>query len=308
VSDLPLHGRRILVTRATHQAGKLSEALRALGAVPVEVPVLKIVPPASYDPLDQALRHLDQYDWLILTSSNTVRVLADRAAAIGVKIPGPHAFKVAAVGEATAKAAGDLGFLITFVPVSYVSESLIEGLLEHVRATSGAPPNQLLSHAFDLESRLVTGHDFSRADSTPQDEGALAPAEALAGQKILIARAAIARDVIPDALRATGAHVDVVDAYRNILPESAPERLRQALDAGLDAATFTSSSSVTHLAEAAHKAGVEFPFPGVPAISIGPITSQTLREHNWPPAAEAIPSDVPGLVTAVANLFSQRSS
>ena len=116
-------------------------------------------------------------------------------------------------------------------------------------------------------------------------------------------RAAVARDVIPEALRAAGAEVEVVEAYRNVLPEAAPERLRRALAEGLDAATFTSSSSATHLAEAARMAGVAWPFAGVPAVSIGPITSQTLRNLGWPPAAEASPSDIPGLIAAVERIL-----
>ena len=59
MNRLPLAGSRILVTRAAHQAGKLSERLRALGAEPVEVPVLEIQPPAGYDAIDLALRRLD---------------------------------------------------------------------------------------------------------------------------------------------------------------------------------------------------------------------------------------------------------
>jgi len=51
-----------LVTRALHQAGKLSDGLRALGAEPVEVPVLEIRPPANFEPLDEALRKLDCFD------------------------------------------------------------------------------------------------------------------------------------------------------------------------------------------------------------------------------------------------------
>jgi uroporphyrinogen-III synthase len=131
-------------------------------------------------------------------------------------------------------------------------------------------------------------------------EGMLARA---AGQRILLARATVARDVIPDALRAVGAEVDVVDAYRNAMPKAAPEQLRQALAEGLDAATFTSSSSATHLAEAARLAGVTWPLTGVPAVSIGPVTSQTLRELGWPPAAEANPSNIPGLIIAVERVL-----
>jgi uroporphyrinogen-III synthase/uroporphyrinogen III methyltransferase/synthase len=252
VSSLPLAGRRILVTRAVHQAGKLSEGLRALGAVPVEVPVLEIRPPADLEPLDRALSQFDTYDWLILTSANTVKALAERAAALGAGLIQPASMKVAAVGEGTAAAAQKASLAVTFVPASYVAESLVEEL------TRQAPC-----------------------------------------QRILLARAAVARDVIPDALRQAGAAVDVVDAYQNLLPEAAPELLRRALTVGIDAATFTSSSSATHLAEAARQAGVAWPLAGVPAVSIGPITSQTLRDLGWEPVMEANPFDIPGLIAAV---------
>jgi uroporphyrinogen-III synthase len=72
---------------------------------------------------------------------------------------------------------------------------------------------------------------------------------------------------------------------------------------GIDVATFTSSSSVTHLAEAARLAGVAWPFVGVPAASIGPVTSQTLRDLGWEPAVEANPHDIPGLISAVVQVI-----
>ena len=254
--SLPLAGRRVLVTRAAHQAGRLSDGLRELGAEPVEVPVLEIQPPESFERLDQALCHLNTYDWLILTSANTVRALVERAAELGFPLAAASPKQVAAVGEATAEAARRAGLAVTFVPESYVAESLVDGLLRQV-----------------------------------------------AGQKILLAKAEIVRDVIPKALRAAGATVDVADAYRNVVPRAAPALLRQALEQGIDASTFTSSSSATHLSEAARAAGISFPFVGVPAVSIGPITSQTLRELGWEPAAEANPSDIPGLIAAVATLL-----
>jgi uroporphyrinogen-III synthase/uroporphyrinogen III methyltransferase/synthase len=259
VNPLPLAGRRVLVTRALHQAGKLSDGLRALGAEPVEVPVLEIRPPASFEPLDAALRQLDGYDWLILTSANAAKALAERAAALGVELGQPARLKVAAVGEATAAAVRKAGLQVTYMPEAYVAESLVEGL----RARAAA-------------------------------------------MKILVVRAAVARDVIPDALQAAGAEVEVVDAYQNLLPETASEQLRRAVAEGLDAATFTSSSSAIHLAEATRRAGLAWPLEAVLAISIGPITSQTLRELGWPPAAEAEPFDIPGLIAAVADLLGRR--
>ena len=249
-------GRRVLVTRAVHQASKLSDGLRALGVEPVEVPVLEIRPPESYDPLDHALRQLDRYDWMILTSANTVRAMTLRAAQLELSLVQPTHLKLAAVGEGTAAAAQKAGWRVDFLPEKYVAESLLKGL----------------------------------------------PGE-MDGKRILLARAAVARDVIPDALSATGATVNVVDAYQNVFPEKAPKQLRRALADGIDAATFTSSSSATHLADAAARAGLAFPFEGVKAVSIGPITSQTLRELGWEPASEADPSDILGLVVAVARVL-----
>jgi uroporphyrinogen-III synthase/uroporphyrinogen III methyltransferase/synthase len=250
--ELPLEGRRVLVTRAAHQAGKLSEGLLAVGAIPVEVPVLEIAPPSSFEPLDNALRNLSRFAWIIFTSANTVRALASRLPGVGLHAIASRDLRVAAVGSTTASAAREAGWDVAVTPESYVAESLVVALENEIK-----------------------------------------------GKRVLLARAAVARDVIPDALRAAGAIVDVVDAYRNVLPEGAPETLRRALESGLDAATFTSSSSVTHLAEAAKAAQMEFPFADVPAVSIGPITSGTLREMGWEPAAEAYPHDVPGLVAAV---------
>jgi len=251
-----LEGKRILVTRAAHQAGKLSEGLRALGAEPVEVPVLEIQPPESFAPLEAALRNLSRYDWLVLTSANAANVIGFRASLEGLRLTRQSDLKVAAVGAATAAAAEKIGLKVDLIPESYVAEGLVNAL-----------------------------------------------AQQIAGLRILLARAAVARDVIPDALRAAGAVVDVVDAYRNVMPEAAPKLLRTALEKRIDAATFTSSSSVTHLADAARAAGIAFPFAGVHAISIGPITSQTLRELGWEPAGEASVSDIRGLIAIVQFLL-----
>jgi len=252
MAALPLAGKRVLVTRAAHQAGKLSEGLRTLGAEPVEVPVLEIRPPESYDALDAALMWIDSYDWLVFTSANSVAALQVRAMELGVSLRNRRP-RIAAVGRATSEALEKQAHLkVSLTPGEYVAESLV-------------------------------------AELAPQ----------AAGCRVLIVRAAIARDVIPGALRAAGAKVEVVEAYRNVMPESAPWLLRSALEKGIDAATFTSSSSVTHLADAARAAGIAFPFAGVAAISIGPITSQSLREHGWEPKAEASVSDIQGLLQAV---------
>lgn len=256
----------MLITRAAHQAGKLSDGLRSLGAEPVEVPMLEVCPPESLAPLDSALRRLNEYDWLILTSANTVRVLSVRAAEQGIDLAHRATGKVAAIGPATADAARKAGFRVAVVPEAYVAESLVSELTDKIAA--GTP--------------------------------------AMAGKRVLLARAVVARDVIPDALRKAGATVDIAEAYRTAMPQNAPDRLREALSAPVDAVTFSSSSTVMHFAEVAFLLGLRFPLPGVLAVSIGPITSATLRQYGWKPAAEAVPSDVGGLIEAVVQALSNQ--
>ena len=110
------------------------------------------------------------------------------------------------------------------------------------------------------------------------------------GQSVLLVRAAVARDVIPDALRARGATVDVVDAYQTVIPAESVAQTRTIFRSGSaapDAATFTSSSTVTNFLHLLQEAGVDLA-KTMRAISIGPITSRTLRENSWEPAAEAV--------------------
>lgn len=254
MSELPLLGRRILVTRARHQAGQLSEKLRLLGADAIEIPAIEIAPLESYHNLDRALANLSQYQWLIVTSANGVQALGRRMQTLPIGADAFAHLRIAAVGSATARALVELGMCVAVTPANYVAESLVEAL-----------GDQIL------------------------------------GERVLLVRAAVARDVIPDALRARGATVDVAQAYRNRIPEESVTAVRTifAPDApAIDAATFTSSSTVTNFLNLLREAGVGAP-KTMRAVSIGPITSQTLRENGWEPATEADPHDLDGLVDAV---------
>jgi uroporphyrinogen-III synthase len=254
ISPLPLAGRRILVTRARHQAGKLSAELAALGAEVIEIPAIEIAPPVSWDPFDAALRNLPQYQWLIVTSANAVRSIRERTAALNVDNADFSRLRIAAVGPSTAQSLVEAGFHVTLTPEEYVAESLIAALGDQTRH-----------------------------------------------QRVLIARAAVARDVIPDALARVGAQVDVVDAYRTVIPEASVRNIAEifASEQQLpDAATFTSSSTVTNFFHLLRAADLDRPHKML-AISIGPITSQTLRDHGWEPTSEADPHDIPGLIKAV---------
>lgn len=122
--------------------------------------------------------------------------------------------------------------------------------------------------------------------------------EEIAGKRILLPRAAVARDVVPDELRARGAQVDVVEAYRTVVPEGAPALARRVFGADRkpDWITFTSSSTVTNFVKAA---GVEA-LGGVRVASIGPVTSATARGLGIAVTVEAEEFTSSGLVAAIA--------
>jgi hydroxymethylbilane synthase len=119
----------------------------------------------------------------------------------------------------------------------------------------------------------------------------------LAGKRILLPRAAVARDVVPAELARRGALVDVVEAYRTALPRGAPELARRIFAAGAkpDWITFTSSSTVTNFVAAAGSEALE----GVRVASIGPVTTATARRHGIDVTVEASKFTTDGLIEAM---------
>lgn len=126
--DKPLFGKRIVVTRARAQASELSEELSALGADAVEYPVIKIAPPESFDPLDEAIDGLDQgYDWIVFTSVNGVESFLARLFLKGKDIRALGRAKLAAIGTATAQALEIRGLRVDYIPEEYRAEGLLAG-------------------------------------------------------------------------------------------------------------------------------------------------------------------------------------
>jgi uroporphyrinogen III methyltransferase/synthase len=122
----------------------------------------------------------------------------------------------------------------------------------------------------------------------------------LAGKRVLLPRAAVARDLVPAELARRGAVVDVVEAYRTVMPESAAERAREIFGAPHrpDWIAFTSASTVQNFAAAA---GVEL-LHNVRVASIGPITTQAARNLGIEVTVEAPEYTIDGLVACVADL------
>lgn len=243
----PLHGRRVVVTRARAQASGLARTLRELGAEVVELPAIRIEPRIDSEEVQKVAGALGIYELVCLTSPNGVRLLFEAMENAGLDARALAGVTVAAIGPGTARALAERGVLADVVPERFVAEGLIEALED----------------------------------------------EEVAGARVLVARAAEARDVLPDALRERGAEVDVVPLYETVREEPRAEEIEAAQSA--DYVTFTSSSTVTNLTAVL---GDRFP-TGARIVSIGPITSETVRDAGLEVDVEAERHDVDGLLAAL---------
>jgi uroporphyrinogen III methyltransferase / synthase len=243
----PLHGRRVVVTRARAQASGFAARLRALGAEVVELPAIRIEPRIDSDEVKRVAGGVGIYDLICLTSPNGARLLFEAMEAAGLDTRALAGVTVAAIGPGTARALTERGVLADVVPERFVAEGLIEALGD----------------------------------------------EEIAGTRVLVARAAEARDVLPDALRERGAEVDVVALYETVREQPGAEEIEAAQSA--DYLTFTSSSTVTNLSEAL---GDRLP-SNARIVSIGPITSETIRARGLEVDVEAERHDIDGLLAAL---------
>jgi uroporphyrinogen III methyltransferase / synthase len=259
LAQRPLAGVSVAVTRARARAGELARRLEALGASVVQAPSIRTVPRPP-QPIDPT-----PYDLVCLTSPVGVELLFERLDD-GRRPRGDAralaGARVAAIGPGTARALRERGVIADVLPERYVAESLVDAL---------------------------AGLDVERA---------------------LIARAGEARDVLPDALRARGAQVDVVALYDTVAEPLSPAVRERA--GAADYVTFTSSSTVRLFLQASSAGdgagdsahGGPSPSQGGPlasarVVSIGPVTSATLREHGIEPDVEAERHDIDGLVAAL---------
>jgi len=243
----PLHGRRVVVTRARAQASGLAGALRGLGADVVELPAIRIEPRIDTPEVAAMIDGLHAYALVCLTSPNGVELLFEAMAERGFDARALANATVAAIGPGTARALRVHGVIADFVPPRSIAESLVESLRE-------------------VEVQ---------------------------GRPVLVARAAEARDVLPEALTERGALVDVVALYETFREDAGAEAIERAREA--DYITFTSASTVRHFTETV---GPDFA-SGARIVSIGPVTSATVRELGLEVDVEATEHDPDGLLEAL---------
>lgn len=255
--SLSLAGRHVVITRPAEQAGALEQLLAATGARVTILPTIAIAPVDDTSRIDDALRSLPDYDWIVLTSVNGVRAADERLRALGRSWDGRGGARVAVIGPATAGTLAGIGVPADYMPEEYVAEAIAVGLGD------------------------------------------------VAGRRVLLLRADIARRTLADQLRAAGASVDEVTAYRTVVAPPDAELVRAIFATPVqraDVVTFTSSSTVQGLVRGLETAELQphEALAGIALAAIGPITARTLREHGLEPAVVADEYTIPGLVKALA--------
>ncbi len=192
-----------------------------------------------------------------------------------------------------------LGRLNAFDWVIFTSANAVEAFAGRARLVEGLKVAVIGPATGKAVERLLG----RSADVMPREYVAESLVEALlphaAEKAMLLVRAAVARDVLPEALRAAGAKVTVVDAYRTAVPVGAVAALKELFETRPpDAVTFTSGSTVRNLADL--MVLTRLPMPDhVVLASIGPVTSRVMLEVGWVATVEAGEATVPGLVKAL---------
>ena len=125
--DLPLEGRTVVLTRAQAQQAEAHALFKAKGAKVLDLPALVIGPPDQWAPLDDALKVLENFHWIVFSSSNGVRAVEARLQRLGHTLASrPKTLRIAAVGRKTAISLEHIGVVPDFVPPKFVADSLIE--------------------------------------------------------------------------------------------------------------------------------------------------------------------------------------
>ena len=126
----PLFGKRILVTRPKDQSMALVEQLEALGAEAIEAPMIRILPPEDFGPLDEACARAGEFDWIIFSSANAVEAFMARLLAGPKDLRALGGARLCGVGPATAELLADYGLKVELTPPEYRAEAVLRALSE----------------------------------------------------------------------------------------------------------------------------------------------------------------------------------
>jgi uroporphyrinogen III methyltransferase/synthase len=224
--------------------------------------------------------------------------LADELRRLGARVLDLPAIELRALDDYSALDAA-IARLHEYDWVIFTSTNAVEYFLQRARDVRGIR-GRICAIGAATRAALEAVHlipDLVPHDASSEGVSAAFGEVSIDGARVLLPRAAEAREVIPETLRALGATVDVADAYRNVVPEGAAARARQIFGSARkpDWITFTSGSTVKNVLAVAPAGALE----GVRVASIGPATSAIAARHGLRIDAEAREASVAGLIAAI---------
>lgn len=157
---MPLFGKKIVVTRARAQASALVKQLSQLGAHCIEIPTIKIVPPADDTPLREAINQIKSYDWIVLTSVNGVKFFFDTLFDMGKDVRILGHLKFACIGPVTKERLSEHGIISDILPDTYQAESVIAAFKD----TDIKNKKVLLPRA--MKARTILPEELSKMGAT----------------------------------------------------------------------------------------------------------------------------------------------
>lgn len=302
---LPLINRRVIVTRAVHQASALSEKFRQLGAEVIEIPTIQIASPLNSEDLNQAVEQLDSYDWIIFASSNAVTYFMDLCQSLGnANITTLRRKKIAAIGPATARALRQFDLQPDFQPEQSVAESLVEEFPNYpnLQGTKILWPRTDIGRNLIAEKLAAAGAQMHVVDcyrtTLPDDAQAC-----VALLKQHIGGADVSSDARSDGGGDGGADGSADARSDAILTVASSQSVRNL------ALLLRRAFSIEHASQSAESSSETSPssdtsqlshiLKAIPIISIGPQTTATALECLGKCNGQAERFDTDGLVDAV---------
>lgn len=257
----PLFGKRIGILRAESQVESVISQTLQLGAQPVLLPMIEILPPDDWSAVDAVLQRLEQFDWLVFTSVNGVTGLLDRLWETGGDVRRLSSLKLAAIGPATAAALERYCLRADLVPDEYRAEALAAAL-----------------------------KPFVSASTTNQQTG----------QRVLWARANRGRDLLPQELTAAGATVEELVVYRNCdIDALSAENIRLLEQGDVDWICLSSPSIARNFARLLPKTVAAQIGKTIRLASISPVTTTAAENAGLQISTEAVSATWDGLFAAI---------
>ncbi len=278
-------GKRIVNTRATHQNSRFTALLQAQGAEVIEYPCIAIAPPEDDRPLREALANLAHFDWLLLTSANTVLALAALPISLPPLVPrDPLPIRGEGRGEGSPLAPPPL-------PVIGREGNRREG---KPKLAAVGPATARAAQAYLGIETVLLPETF-----TAEALGTALPIQS--GERVLIPTSAIARTTLADILRTRGVEVTVVEAYRTVPGTGGANVPTLLTQKRVDAVTFTSASTVENfIARLSAEGGNRTDLASVCIACIGPQTAAMAISHGLRVDVMPAMHTLDGLIEALA--------